>query len=155
MSSDLSQDIPDDDLVAGIFSEASRRSEACRPPSWLLSGQVNLPKESSLSLSRVLGVYMCTDSIMEKNTNDLMFLEGKGVILASLILFTVTMWVFKIKLIKQMIKQSIPPLINPPTSNNTLSCLFCRFHTGGDEAVSSRISEHCSGHVSRRSPGSA
>ncbi|XP_013880270.1 protection of telomeres protein 1 isoform X2 [Austrofundulus limnaeus] len=65
------QDIPDDELVAGIFSEASQRSRACRPPD-LLSGQVNLHEESSVSQSRVLGIHLCPNLIVK----DLMFLEG-------------------------------------------------------------------------------
>uniref|UniRef100_A0A7N8Y738 Protection of telomeres protein 1 n=1 Tax=Mastacembelus armatus TaxID=205130 RepID=A0A7N8Y738_9TELE len=39
------QDVPDDELVAELFSEASRYSGPCTPPQWALSGQVSLMSE--------------------------------------------------------------------------------------------------------------
>lgn len=99
--SDVSQEIPDDELVAGIFSEASEHSEVCKPPSWLLSGPVNFSKQSSVSPNRVLGVHMCTTSLMVENkTNDLVFLEGKG---DSGFTFLYFFFIFELKLLKPTI----------------------------------------------------
>lgn len=74
----VSQDVPDDEAVAGIFSEASWHSESCRPPPWLQSGYVYRPGGSLASLDRALGVYLCTQLVAEETAKDLIFLQGKA-----------------------------------------------------------------------------
>ncbi|XP_037538980.1 protection of telomeres protein 1 [Nematolebias whitei] len=70
------QDVPDDEVVAGIFSEASRHSESCSSPPWLQSGYVYRPGGSLASLDRALGVYLCTQLVADETANDLIFLHG-------------------------------------------------------------------------------
>lgn len=73
---DLRQDVPDDELVAGLFSEASGDSGPCTPPAWALSGRVNIPGGSSGSLKRALGVHLSTQLMSEGKTKELIFLMG-------------------------------------------------------------------------------
>lgn len=73
---DLRQDVPDDELVAGLFSEASGDSGPCTPPAWALSGRVNIPGGSSGSSKRALGVHLSTQLMSEGKTKELIFLMG-------------------------------------------------------------------------------
>uniref|UniRef100_A0A665U433 Protection of telomeres protein 1 n=1 Tax=Echeneis naucrates TaxID=173247 RepID=A0A665U433_ECHNA len=41
----LMEEIPDDELIAALFSDASKDSGPCSPPPWSLSGQVSVPGE--------------------------------------------------------------------------------------------------------------
>nr|XP_046250001.1 protection of telomeres protein 1 isoform X2 [Scatophagus argus] len=70
------QDIPDDELVAGLFSEASRDSGPCSPPPWALTGQVDVPGESPGSSTRALSVHLSTQLMSEGKTKELIFLTG-------------------------------------------------------------------------------
>lgn len=70
------QDIPDDERVAAIFSEASRCSEACRPPPWALSGHVDLPGGSSGSQQLSPSVHLSTKLMEEGRGDQLIFLRG-------------------------------------------------------------------------------
>uniref|UniRef100_A0A671VFJ7 Protection of telomeres protein 1 n=1 Tax=Sparus aurata TaxID=8175 RepID=A0A671VFJ7_SPAAU len=70
------QDVPDDELVAGLFSEASGDSGPCTPPAWALSGRVNIPGGSSGSSKRALGVHLSTQLMSEGKTKELIFLMG-------------------------------------------------------------------------------
>ncbi|XP_061578168.1 protection of telomeres protein 1 [Cololabis saira] len=67
------QEIPDDELVADVFSEASKRSESCTPPWWALRGNVNLPGDSP---DRTLSIYLPTHLVTEGKTKELLFLMG-------------------------------------------------------------------------------
>ncbi|XP_041794905.1 protection of telomeres protein 1 isoform X2 [Chelmon rostratus] len=70
------QDVPDDELVAGLFSEASRDSRPCGLPPWALSGQVDVPGDSPGSSTRALGVHLSTQLMSEGKTKELIFLAG-------------------------------------------------------------------------------
>ncbi|XP_070828388.1 protection of telomeres protein 1 [Chaetodon trifascialis] len=70
------QDVPDDELVAGLFSEASRDSGPCSPPPWTLSGQVEVPGDPPGSSKRALGVHLSTQLMSEGKTKELLFLRG-------------------------------------------------------------------------------
>ncbi|XP_041650565.1 protection of telomeres protein 1 isoform X2 [Cheilinus undulatus] len=67
------QEVPDDELVAGLFSEASKDSESCSPPLWALSGQIDIPGGSA---PRALNVYLSTQLMSEGKSNKLIFLRG-------------------------------------------------------------------------------
>ncbi|XP_039989780.1 protection of telomeres protein 1 [Xiphias gladius] len=69
-------DIPDDELLAGLFSEASRESRPCSPPPWSLSGQVDIPGGSPGSPHRTLSVHLSTQLMSEGKTKELLFLMG-------------------------------------------------------------------------------
>uniref|UniRef100_G3P1T0 Protection of telomeres protein 1 n=1 Tax=Gasterosteus aculeatus aculeatus TaxID=481459 RepID=G3P1T0_GASAC len=71
------QDVPDDELVASLFSEASKDPEPCCPPPWALSGQVLVPGESVASPGRSLSVLLSTDFLCEDTKRELIFLAGK------------------------------------------------------------------------------
>ncbi|KAM4734422.1 protection of telomeres protein 1 [Anableps anableps] len=70
------QDIPDDELLAGIFSEASKCSEACNPSPWTLSGHVDLPRDTSGSQQLSPSVHLSTKLMTEGKTDQLIFLMG-------------------------------------------------------------------------------
>ncbi|XP_071314595.1 protection of telomeres protein 1 isoform X2 [Trachinotus anak] len=69
-------DIPDDELVAGLFSEASRDSGPCSPPPWSLSGQVDVLRDSPGSVNRALTVHLSSQLLSEGKTKELLFLMG-------------------------------------------------------------------------------
>ncbi|KAF7666910.1 hypothetical protein LDENG_00088390 [Lucifuga dentata] len=69
-------DIPDDELVACVFSEAFRDSPPCRPPAWALSGQVDVSSDSHGTSSRTLNLYLSTQLMSENKTKQLLFLQG-------------------------------------------------------------------------------
>ncbi|XP_071771304.2 protection of telomeres protein 1 [Centroberyx gerrardi] len=69
------QDVPDEDLVARVFSEASREPGPCSHP-WALSGQVEVPGDSPGSPGRTLTLYLSTQLMSEGKTKDLVFLRG-------------------------------------------------------------------------------
>lgn len=75
---DLRQDIPDDELLAAIFSEASRDSRPCSPPPWAVSGQVEVPSVPLGSSKRALSVHLSTQLMSEGKTKELIFLSGKA-----------------------------------------------------------------------------
>ncbi|XP_038132710.1 protection of telomeres protein 1 isoform X2 [Cyprinodon tularosa] len=66
------RDIPDDEELALIFSEASKRSEAYSPPEWALSGELSLPGDASGSPS----VHLSTELMNEGQQDQLIFLKG-------------------------------------------------------------------------------
>ncbi|KAM9351979.1 protection of telomeres protein 1 [Symphorus nematophorus] len=70
------QDVPDDELLAGLFSEASRDSGPCSPPPWAISGRINVPGHSPGSLKRTLSVHLSTQLMSEGKTKELLFLMG-------------------------------------------------------------------------------
>ncbi|XP_059191877.1 protection of telomeres protein 1 [Centropristis striata] len=70
------QDVPDDEEVAGLFSEASKDSGPCSPPPWALSGQVRVPADSPGSPDRSLSVHLSTQLMSEDKTKELIFLMG-------------------------------------------------------------------------------
>lgn len=74
MCSDLRQDVPDDELLAGIFSEASRTSAPCSPPPWALSGQAAVPLASS---RRTLSIHLSTHLVCQCKPKELLFVMGK------------------------------------------------------------------------------
>ncbi|XP_045897757.1 protection of telomeres protein 1-like, partial [Micropterus dolomieu] len=69
-------DVPDDELVAGLFSEASGDSGPYSPPPWALSGRVDVPGESPRSPNRTLSVHLSTQLMSEGKTKDLIFVMG-------------------------------------------------------------------------------
>ncbi|XP_035499000.1 protection of telomeres protein 1 [Scophthalmus maximus] len=69
-------DIPDDEQVAALFSEASRDSGPCSPPPWLLSGWVDIPGDSPGSQNRALSVHLSAQLLSEGKTKELIFLMG-------------------------------------------------------------------------------
>ncbi|XP_067349182.1 protection of telomeres protein 1 isoform X2 [Channa argus] len=70
------QEVPDDELVAGVFSEASRDSGACIPPPWALSGDVDVPRESPGSPKRSLCIHLSSQLMSEGKSKELIFLMG-------------------------------------------------------------------------------
>uniref|UniRef100_A0A3Q3NBV2 Protection of telomeres protein 1 n=2 Tax=Mastacembelus armatus TaxID=205130 RepID=A0A3Q3NBV2_9TELE len=70
------QDVPDDELVAELFSEASRYSGPCTPPQWALSGQVSVPRDSLGTPDRTLHVHLSTQLMSEGKSKELIFLMG-------------------------------------------------------------------------------
>lgn len=72
-SFDLRQDVPDDELLETIFSQASRNPVPCDPPPWALSGTVRLPGGPS---KRTLGVHMSKQLVCEGKTKQLIFITG-------------------------------------------------------------------------------
>ncbi|XP_069018523.1 protection of telomeres protein 1 [Embiotoca jacksoni] len=66
------EDVPDDELLAQIFSEASRDSAPCSPPPWALYGQVDFPG----SPNRELSIHLSTQLMCEGKTKELIFLRG-------------------------------------------------------------------------------
>ncbi|XP_070687134.1 protection of telomeres protein 1 [Pempheris klunzingeri] len=69
-------DVPDNDQVSGLFSEASRDSGPCSPPLWALSGQIEIPGDSQGSLNRCLNIHLSTQLMSEGKTKELIFLKG-------------------------------------------------------------------------------
>ncbi|XP_069384619.1 protection of telomeres protein 1 isoform X2 [Paralichthys olivaceus] len=69
-------DVPDDDLVAGLFSKASRDSGSCTPPPWMFSGKVDVPAGSAESQNRSLSVHLSAQLVSEGKTKELIFLSG-------------------------------------------------------------------------------
>ncbi|XP_037836715.1 protection of telomeres protein 1 isoform X2 [Kryptolebias marmoratus] len=69
------QDIPDDESVAGIFSEASQHFETCWSPKWLESRQANLPRSQGFP-SQALDVLPCVQLLFQKENKDFIFLNG-------------------------------------------------------------------------------
>ncbi|CAK6974682.1 protection of telomeres protein 1 isoform X1 [Scomber scombrus] len=65
------QEVPDDELLAGLFSEACRDSEPCTPPPWMLSGQVDLA-----SPPRALSVHLSSHLLYESKATELIFIKG-------------------------------------------------------------------------------
>lgn len=73
----LRQDVPHDEHVAGLFSEASTDSGPCSPPAWMMSGQVNSPTPPPGSSKRPLSVHLSTLLMSEGKTKELIFLMGE------------------------------------------------------------------------------
>lgn len=71
----LRQDVPDDELVASIFSEASRDSAPCSPPPWALSGRVSV-EVSPGSAKRTVGVHLSKQLLCQGKTKQLIFVTG-------------------------------------------------------------------------------
>ncbi|XP_053283679.1 protection of telomeres protein 1 isoform X2 [Pleuronectes platessa] len=69
-------DVPDDELVAGVFSKASRDPGSWSPPLCLLSGKVDVPADSAESQKRALSVHLSTQLMSEGKTKGLLFLRG-------------------------------------------------------------------------------
>ncbi|XP_065812924.1 protection of telomeres protein 1 isoform X2 [Labrus bergylta] len=67
------REVPDDEVVDGVFSEASRDSGPCSPPTWALSGQVDAPRDTP---NRALGVHLSTQLVSEGRSKELVFLRG-------------------------------------------------------------------------------
>ncbi|XP_072242571.1 protection of telomeres protein 1 isoform X1 [Leuresthes tenuis] len=70
------QDVPDEELVAGIFSEAYKDSEACSAPAWALSGSIDLPRDSPGCPQRAVSTHLSTQLMTEGKTKELIFLMG-------------------------------------------------------------------------------
>ncbi|XP_037624158.1 protection of telomeres protein 1 [Sebastes umbrosus] len=70
------QEVPDDELVARLFSEASQDSGPCSLPPWALSGRVVVPGDSPRSPKRALSVHLSTKLMCEDKTKELIFLMG-------------------------------------------------------------------------------
>ncbi|XP_062246805.1 protection of telomeres protein 1 [Platichthys flesus] len=69
-------DVPDDELVAGVFLKASRDPGSWSPPLCLLSGKVDVPADSAESQKRALSVHLSTQLMSEGKTKELIFLRG-------------------------------------------------------------------------------
>ncbi|XP_022620315.1 protection of telomeres protein 1 isoform X1 [Seriola dumerili] len=69
-------DVPDDELVSGLFSEANSDSGPCSPPPWLLSGKVDAPGDAPGSADRSLTVHLSSELLAEGKTKELLFLMG-------------------------------------------------------------------------------
>ncbi|XP_032403048.1 protection of telomeres protein 1 isoform X3 [Xiphophorus hellerii] len=70
------KDVPDEELLARIFSEATRRPTACTPPPWALSGHMDLPGDASASQQHSPSVHLSTKLMTEGKTEQLIFLMG-------------------------------------------------------------------------------
>ncbi|XP_033982667.1 protection of telomeres protein 1 isoform X2 [Trematomus bernacchii] len=68
------QEVPDDEMLAGLFSEASRDSGPFSPPDWAVSGQVDVPGNPPGSKTRTLGVHLSTEFMYKQ----LLFLMGSS-----------------------------------------------------------------------------
>uniref|UniRef100_A0A8C5HC73 Protection of telomeres protein 1 n=1 Tax=Gouania willdenowi TaxID=441366 RepID=A0A8C5HC73_GOUWI len=72
------QDVPDDEVVNRVFSEASRNAELCSPPSWALSGKVNLPGISHGSSNRTLHIHSSSELLSEGKAKELIYIMGSS-----------------------------------------------------------------------------
>ncbi|KAM6926549.1 protection of telomeres protein 1 isoform 1-T2 [Lycodopsis pacificus] len=70
------QDVPDDELVAGLFSEASQDSEPCIFPPWALSGRVDGSGNSPTFPKRSPSVHLSTKLMFVNKPRELLFLMG-------------------------------------------------------------------------------
>ncbi|KAK9516192.1 hypothetical protein VZT92_024138 [Zoarces viviparus] len=70
------QDVPDDELVAGLFSEASQDPEPCTFPWWALSGRVLRSGDSSTFPRRSPSVHLSTQLLCVDKARELVFLMG-------------------------------------------------------------------------------
>ncbi|XP_068169113.1 protection of telomeres protein 1 isoform X2 [Antennarius striatus] len=72
------QDVPDDELVAGIFNEGSRDSRRCIPPLWMRSGRVSIPTGSLGSWKGDLSVHLPRTLLCEAKNKTLLFVKGSS-----------------------------------------------------------------------------
>ncbi|XP_034390276.1 protection of telomeres protein 1 isoform X2 [Cyclopterus lumpus] len=70
------EDVPNDELVARLFSEASEDPAPCSPPAWALSGRVAIPGERPAPPTRAVGVHLSTRLLGEDRPKELLFLSG-------------------------------------------------------------------------------
>lgn len=70
------QDIPDDETVDSVFSEACRDLSSCRLPLEFNSGQVILPRKSPQCPQRVLDVHLSSHLLTEDRGEELVFIRG-------------------------------------------------------------------------------
>lgn len=82
----LRQDIPDEELLENIFSQASRNPVPCDPPPWALSGTARLPPGP---LKRTLSVHVSEQLVCEGKTTQLIFIMGTSWMLLIFIRFRV------------------------------------------------------------------
>lgn len=82
----LRQDIPDDELVENLFSQASRNPVPCDPPPWALSGTARLPPGP---LKRTLSIHMSKQLMSEGKTTQLIFIMGTSWMLIIFVQFRV------------------------------------------------------------------
>lgn len=80
--SDPRQDVPDDELLEDIFSQASRNAATCEPPPWALSGAARLPPGPS---KRTLGVHVSKQLVYGGKTRQLIFIMGKTLMILFII----------------------------------------------------------------------
>uniref|UniRef100_A0A8C2WJ91 Protection of telomeres protein 1 n=1 Tax=Cyclopterus lumpus TaxID=8103 RepID=A0A8C2WJ91_CYCLU len=59
------EDVPNDELVARLFSEASEDPAPCSPPAWALSGRVAIPGERPAPPTRAVGVHLSTHPVTQ------------------------------------------------------------------------------------------
>lgn len=69
----LRQDIPDEELVENLFSQASRNPVPCDTPPWALSGTVRPPPGP---LKRTFSIHMSKQLVSEGKTTQLIFIMG-------------------------------------------------------------------------------
>lgn len=141
-------------MVAGIFSEASRDTEPCSPPPWALSGQVDLPRHSPESPNRSLRVHMTSQFLSRGKSKELIFLMGNNLNLTLMYLK------LKIYLWRLMIKHITQESVSCHETHKDIimkseGLVSCRFVSGGHVSTGSRLPEHHTCEVDRRSPGSA
>ncbi|KAF6717712.1 Protection of telomeres protein 1 [Oryzias melastigma] len=67
------QDIPDDELLATIFSDASKNSENCSLPKWAVPGRIELPSGST---KRAVRFYVSPRLKEEGKPRELLFIRG-------------------------------------------------------------------------------
>lgn len=72
------QDVPDDERLRDIFSQASRKAGRCAPLPWALSGTARLPPTS---LKRTLGVHVSKRLIYGGKGRQLLFIMGTALTL--------------------------------------------------------------------------
>ncbi|KAG7219646.1 hypothetical protein INR49_018922 [Caranx melampygus] len=70
------RDVPDEELVAGLFRDAFRSSGPCSPPSWLLSGEVDICGDGPGSVKRTLTVLLSSELLPGGKDKELLFLMG-------------------------------------------------------------------------------
>ncbi|TNN33583.1 Protection of telomeres protein 1 [Liparis tanakae] len=71
------RDVPNDELVARLFSEAAAAAPGPgAPPAWALSGRVPVPAERPASPPRAVGVHLSTRLLGEDRPTELLFLSG-------------------------------------------------------------------------------
>lgn len=73
----LRWDVPDEEQLAGVFSEALTDSGPCSPPQWSVSGQVVTPGGQAGSSRRPLTFHSSTQLLSKGGAEELLLLAGQ------------------------------------------------------------------------------
>ncbi|XP_070400218.1 protection of telomeres protein 1 isoform X1 [Nothobranchius furzeri] len=70
------QEIPNEEVLSGIFSAAFQDSTPCRHPPWILSGHVSLPEDVAQSPKKSMDVLASSRLLKKENPKEFIFLQG-------------------------------------------------------------------------------